>query len=152
MAAGSHAKKVGSKVQKIKVTQLWKMSRLHVAMKCATAVSVELHVDMTTHLSVWYHETQPYSDRCSALHSQPVLNVTQWHLNATQWHGHSGAQVGTCPPYLSLGGSCDLQFSNEYSGVISFKSINIWKSYCKNTKGSRFYETQCSTLRLVRRC
>jgi len=24
----------------------------------------------------------------------------------------------------------------------SFKSINIWKSYCKNTKGSRFYESR----------
>jgi len=27
-----------------------------------------------------------------------------------------------------------------------FKSINIWKSYCKNTKGSRFSESQCSHL------
>jgi len=35
------------------------------------------------------------------------------------------------------------KFPNEYSDVISFKSINIWKSYCKNTKGSRFYETRC---------
>jgi len=25
----------------------------------------------------------------------------------------------------------------------SFKSINIWKNYCQNTKGSRFYETRC---------
>ena len=28
----------------------------------------------------------------------------------------------------------------------SFKLINIWKSYCKNTKGSRFYESRCSFL------
>jgi len=28
------------------------------------------------------------------------------------------------------------KFPNEYSDVISFKSINIWKCYWKNTKGS----------------
>jgi len=36
------------------------------------------------------------------------------------------------------------KFPNEYTDVISFKSINIWKSYCKNTKGSRLYESRCS--------
>jgi len=26
----------------------------------------------------------------------------------------------------------------------SLKSIYIWKSYCQNTKGFRFYKTRCS--------
>jgi len=39
--------------------------------------------------------------------------------------------------------SSESKFPNEYSDVISFKSINIWKSYCKNTKESRFSESWC---------
>jgi len=30
------------------------------------------------------------------------------------------------------------KFPNEYTDVISFKSINIWKSYCKNQRGPNF--------------
>jgi len=41
--------------------------------------------------------------------------------------------------------SPESKFPNEYIGVILFKSINIWKSYWKNTKGSRFYGTRCTT-------
>jgi len=40
--------------------------------------------------------------------------------------------------------SPESKFPNEYTDVISFKSIKLWKSYCKNTKGSRFYESRCS--------
>jgi len=40
--------------------------------------------------------------------------------------------------------SPESKFPNEYSDVILFKSIYIWKSYCKNTKGSQFYESQRS--------
>jgi len=39
--------------------------------------------------------------------------------------------------------SPESKFPNEYSDVISFTSINIRKSFCKNTKGSRFYESRC---------
>jgi len=38
--------------------------------------------------------------------------------------------------------SPESKFPNKYIGVILFKSINIWKSYSKNTKGSRFFGTQ----------
>jgi len=41
------------------------------------------------------------------------------------------------------------KFPNEYIGVILFKSINIWKSYSKNTKGSRFYGTRCRFFRSI---
>jgi len=34
--------------------------------------------------------------------------------------------------------SPESKFPNKYIDIISFKSINICKSYCKNTKGSRF--------------
>ena len=44
--------------------------------------------------------------------------------------------------------SPESKFPNEYTDLISFKSINIWKSHCKNTKRSRFYESRC-TLRLI---
>jgi len=39
--------------------------------------------------------------------------------------------------------SPESKFPNEYTAVISFRSINIWKSYCQKTKGSRFLETRC---------
>jgi len=35
------------------------------------------------------------------------------------------------------------QFRNEYSDVIFIQMDNIWKSYCKNTKVSRFSESRC---------
>jgi len=40
--------------------------------------------------------------------------------------------------------SPESKFPNEYIGVILFKSINIWKSYFKNTKGSWFFGTRCT--------
>jgi len=40
--------------------------------------------------------------------------------------------------------SPESKFPIEYSHVILIQiDINIWESYCKNTKGSRFYESRC---------
>jgi len=36
----------------------------------------------------------------------------------------------------------EIKFPKNTLMQFSFKSINIWKSYCRNTKGSRFYETR----------
>ena len=39
--------------------------------------------------------------------------------------------------------SPESKFPSEHSDVIFIQIDHIWKSYCKNTKGSRFYETRC---------
>ena len=39
--------------------------------------------------------------------------------------------------------SAETKFPNEYSDVIFIQIDQYLKSYCKNTKGSRFYESRC---------
>jgi len=41
--------------------------------------------------------------------------------------------------------SLESKFPSEYTDVIIIQTNqHLKKSYCQNTKGSRFYETQCS--------
>ena len=46
-------------------------------------------------------------------------------------------KICNCQPH-----SLKANFLTNTLVKFAFRSINIWKSYCQNTKGSRFYETR----------